>query len=176
MPHNSHNLQFTILPANCQQTAQLMNKHGNIHLESFVLKNSLDRSILSTGRKFCLKDHTEGSISNNLALCILHLSCFAGEAILHLFPYYLYDSASAHVPKGQYLNLGSRRGVWKGTYRPCASQRRHLQACFATSSSAREVRDPLWRRDGDLGRERRMCRKAKRKERCTVRSRRLTES
>lgn len=59
------------------------------YLESFVLKDSLDGGILSTGRQLCLEDYTEGTVAHYLALCILHFSCLAREAILHLLSYHL---------------------------------------------------------------------------------------
>lgn len=41
------------------------------YLESLVLKNTLDGSILVGRRELCLEDNTERSISHNFTLCIL---------------------------------------------------------------------------------------------------------
>jgi hypothetical protein len=63
---------------------------GAAHLESLVLKHSFDGSILSRGREFGLEDHSKRAISNDLALCILHISSLSCNAILDLFANHLY--------------------------------------------------------------------------------------
>lgn len=130
------------------------NEASTIHLESFVLKNSLDGSIFPAGRQFGLKDDAKGAIANDLALGVLHLPRFPSEAILHLFPYHLCMCMSAHVPNTSQHCFSCYYQGSRKTYRPCASQRTLRQACFATLSISREVWEPLWRRSSRLGRRR----------------------
>lgn len=54
------------------------------YLESLVLQDTLDGCILTRRREFGLKDDTKTSIADDLALSVLHLFGFAGQAILHL--------------------------------------------------------------------------------------------
>jgi hypothetical protein len=61
------------------------------HLESFVLQDALDGSILARGGELGLKDDAEGSVSYNLALCVLHISSLTRNAILDLFANNLYS-------------------------------------------------------------------------------------
>lgn len=60
------------------------------YLEALVLQNPLDGCILSVWRKLCLEYNTKGAVSHDLALCILHFSCFASQSILDLFANNLY--------------------------------------------------------------------------------------
>lgn len=55
------------------------------YLEPLVLEHPLDSRIFSIGSKLRLEDHTKRSVSHNLALSILHLSCVSSQAILYLF-------------------------------------------------------------------------------------------
>ena len=82
MPNNSHDLKLAILY--CISTA-LRIADRQLYLEAFVLQNSLDGCIFSIRGKLRLKDDTEGAISHDLALCILHLSCFTCKTILNSF-------------------------------------------------------------------------------------------
>lgn len=56
---------------------------GCNHLESLVLKNTLDGGILSSRRKLGLEHHAERSIANNLALRVLQISGLACDAVLN---------------------------------------------------------------------------------------------
>lgn len=53
------------------------------HLETLVLKNTLDGGIFVGRRELCLENDTERAVSYNLALCVLQLLRLAGDAILH---------------------------------------------------------------------------------------------
>lgn len=53
------------------------------YLETFILKDALDGSILAGWRQLCLEDHTKGPIANNLALSILEISSFTSDSILN---------------------------------------------------------------------------------------------
>ncbi len=53
------------------------------YLEALVLENALDGSIFSVWGELCLKNNTKGAIAHDLALRILHLLRFAGQAILY---------------------------------------------------------------------------------------------
>lgn len=66
-----------------------MGDHG-AYLEALVLQHPLDGSIFTGGRQLGLEDDTEGTISDNLALCVLHISSLARDAILDLFANNLY--------------------------------------------------------------------------------------
>ena len=55
------------------------------YLESLILKNSLDGSILAAGSHLGLEYHTEGAIANNLALRVSNLLGLTGQSILDLF-------------------------------------------------------------------------------------------
>ena len=60
------------------------------HLETLVLENTLDGRIFAVRGKLGVEDHTEGTISYDLALGVLHLSCLASDSILHLLADDLY--------------------------------------------------------------------------------------
>ena len=53
------------------------------YLEAFILENALDGRIFTVGGEFCLKDYAKRSISNDLALSILHLFGLTGQPILN---------------------------------------------------------------------------------------------
>ena len=71
MTNDTHNLQFTVLPLLGYDN--IVGSLAQAYLEAFVLKDTLDSSIFSVGRELCLKNNTEGAISHDLALGILHL-------------------------------------------------------------------------------------------------------
>jgi hypothetical protein len=62
---NAHDLELTVL-------------------ESLVLKDSLDGSILSRWGQLGLENNTEGAISDNLALRVLQIPSFSSHSILDL--------------------------------------------------------------------------------------------
>lgn len=64
------------------------------HLESLVLQNALDGSILARRGELCLEDNPEGSVANNLALCVLHISSQSGDAVLDFLADYLCGTRS----------------------------------------------------------------------------------
>jgi hypothetical protein len=113
-----------------------------VYLEALVLEDTLDGGVFSAGRQLCLKDYAKGTIADNLALGVLHLSCLSGEAILHLFSNHLWKKTVSARARGRPCVFVA---LLKKTYRPCAGQRRLRQADFATSSKARGVWAPLWR-------------------------------
>lgn len=55
-----------------------------MYLEAFVLKNTLDGSILVARGKFGLEDHAKGAVSNYFTLRVLHFPGLSGETILYL--------------------------------------------------------------------------------------------
>lgn len=59
------------------------------YLEALVLQHSFDGGILTRGREFGLEHNTEGTVADDLALCVGHLFRFAGEPILDLLPDHL---------------------------------------------------------------------------------------
>ena len=54
------------------------------YLESLVLEDSLDGSILAAGSHLGLEHDTEGAIADNLTLCVGDLFGFTGQSILDL--------------------------------------------------------------------------------------------
>ena len=79
---NSRFYQTGVSP--CRQKKGVDRKERSAHLESLVLKNSLDRRIFAGRRQLCLKHYSKASVPNNLALCVLHFLRLAGNAILDL--------------------------------------------------------------------------------------------
>ena len=77
-----------------QYYASLLDRPDEEYLETFILQHPLDRCIFAIGSKLCLKHHTERSIAHYLALGVLHLSCLACQAILHLLPDDLYNMSA----------------------------------------------------------------------------------
>lgn len=67
---------------------------NDAHLESLVLKNTLDCGILVGRSQLGLENDAEGTISNNLALRVLYLSRLARDAVLDFFLDYLWTSVS----------------------------------------------------------------------------------
>lgn len=56
-----------------------------MYLEPFILEDSLDGGIFTTGRHLGLKHHAEGAIADNLTLGVGDLLGLAGQSILDLF-------------------------------------------------------------------------------------------
>lgn len=79
---DAHDLQFSILRLSAKSETHCGSRS---HLETFVLEDSLDRSVLTAGRQFGLKDHTERSIADNLALGVGKVSSLPSHTILYLF-------------------------------------------------------------------------------------------
>lgn len=52
------------------------------HLESLVLKHTLDGSVLSAGRQLCLEDDAEGAIADDFALRVREVLVVASHAVL----------------------------------------------------------------------------------------------
>ena len=82
MSDDSHDLKLAILRY-ISTTLRIATRR--LHLEAFVLQDSLDSCIFSIRSKFRLKDHPEGTVPYDLALCILHLSCFSRKTVLNSF-------------------------------------------------------------------------------------------
>ena len=55
------------------------------YLESLVLEDSLDGSVLAAGSHLGLEHHTEGAIADDLTLRVGDLLGLAGQSILDLF-------------------------------------------------------------------------------------------
>jgi len=62
---------------------------NNSHLKSLVLEHPFNSSIFAGRRELCLKNHSERSVSNDLALRVLHVSSLSCNTVLDLFAYYL---------------------------------------------------------------------------------------
>lgn len=58
------------------------------HLETLVLKHSLDRRVFTAWRQLGVEDDSERPIANDLALCVGKLSGLTSKAILDLFADY----------------------------------------------------------------------------------------
>jgi hypothetical protein len=94
MPNDAHNLQFTVLPRVSTRMVAF-GAYVQTNLEALVLQHSLDRSIFSAGRQLGLEDHTEGAISDNLALRVRQVFVFTSLAVLDLFA----DNFCANISK-----------------------------------------------------------------------------
>ena len=103
MSNNPHDLQFTVLCFPLKVSNQITHSHpsntvgpsrsqkekerkGATNLESLVLQDSLDGSILTIGSQLCLEYYSERTITHNLALRVLHFSELARNSILYFFP------------------------------------------------------------------------------------------
>lgn len=89
MPNDAHDLQLTVLrflvsTATSFAATRCGSRRRFAHLETLVLENTLDGGIFVGRGELGLKDDTEGTISYDLALCVLQLLRLAGDAILHL--------------------------------------------------------------------------------------------
>ncbi len=73
------NSRFCAVVSNLLSVAPLRSSD----LEALVLEHTFDRSILAGGRQLRLKHNAEGAVADNLALRVLHVSCLAGNTILH---------------------------------------------------------------------------------------------
>lgn len=86
MAHDAHNLKLTVLSKSVDQYCPPHVPDGSAsHLETLVLEDSLDGSVLAAGGHLGLKHHTERSIAHDLALGVRDLLGFARQAILDLF-------------------------------------------------------------------------------------------
>lgn len=79
-------------------------------LETLVLEHALDGSIFTAGRQLGLEDDTEGAVTDDLALGVLHLFCLSSQAILNLFANYL-CTALAHADHAEIAINGIRAEV-----------------------------------------------------------------
>lgn len=91
MSHDPHDLQLSILPDRALAVARGTGggedrNQRSAHLESLVLKDSLNRRIFTVWRQLCLKYYSKAAVPNNLTLCVLHFLCLAGNAILDFLP------------------------------------------------------------------------------------------
>jgi hypothetical protein len=143
MSDDAHDLELSILYQLSAEEVELTCDEA--HLESFVLQHSLDGSIFSARRQLGLEHHAKRPIADYLALCVLHLSCLASEAILDLLPNYLCTQNSQRTCSKTTIKVVDIFNTSENTYRPCASLRILHRAYFATSSRARVFWDPPWR-------------------------------
>ena len=58
-----------------------------LNLETLVLQNPLDGSILVVWGQLGLEDNTKRTVAYDLALLILYLFRFPGKTVLHLLAY-----------------------------------------------------------------------------------------
>jgi hypothetical protein len=103
VPNNPHDLQLTVLYFPSQVSKLIFpnrpfhtvgylrsekegSKKGATNLESLVLQDSLDGSVLTIGSQLRLEHYTERAVAHNLALRVLHFPVFASNSILHFFP------------------------------------------------------------------------------------------
>lgn len=54
------------------------------YLETLVLKNAFDGTFFIIGSNLALKDHSEGSVANDLVLGVLDVASLAGDTVLDL--------------------------------------------------------------------------------------------
>lgn len=66
-----------------------------MYLESLVLENTLDGSILSRWRQLGLENNAKGAVSDNLALSILQVPSLTGHSILDLLADHLCNCVSS---------------------------------------------------------------------------------
>lgn len=93
-------------------------------LESFILQNTFNGSVLPAGGHFRLEDHAKGAVSYNFALRILHVPGFSGESILDLFTNHFYIFEPTQL-WSNVVGREGRMGMGTGTgpavaYPPCA--------------------------------------------------------
>ena len=89
MTHDAHNLQFPIL-CGVRGDGRPSTGSTTTDLETFILQNTFNGSVLPAGGHFRLEDHAKGAVSYNFALRILHVPGFSGESILDLFTNHFY--------------------------------------------------------------------------------------
>ena len=82
MAHNPHNLKLAILRGSVDVIYQTEASFRRSHLEPLVLENTLDGRILAIWSELGLKYNAEGSVSHDLALCVLHLFGFTSNPVL----------------------------------------------------------------------------------------------
>lgn len=86
MTNNAHDLQLSVLrsPVLAYQPLRLWQQLST-DLESLVLKNALDGSVLPGWGELRLEDNAEGTVADNLALGILQIPGLTSDTVLHLF-------------------------------------------------------------------------------------------
>lgn len=95
MTDDAHDLELAILRFGQQQQLAATDSTGGAHLESFVLKDTLDGGIFVGGGQLGLEDDTEGTVADNLALGVLQILRLASFAVLDLLPDDFWDTKLA---------------------------------------------------------------------------------
>jgi hypothetical protein len=83
MSNNAHDLKFSVLQTVSLRMLRVVERIKT-HLETLVLKHTLDGCIFSAWRQLGMEDNTEGSIADDLTLCIGEFSRLSSQAILDL--------------------------------------------------------------------------------------------
>ena len=80
MANNTHDLELTVLTT---VNRSLYRSESPPHLEAFILKNAFNRRVFSVRGKLGLEDDSEGTVSDNFTLSVLHFTSFARLTVLH---------------------------------------------------------------------------------------------
>jgi hypothetical protein len=106
--YDSHDLQFSILPSRSASRRSLAKPS---YLETLVLQDSFDGSVLAAGRQLGLEDDAKRAVADDLALRIGNVSGLASDSVLDSLPY---DFCSAWVSSGR----GRDWRAGRATYHP----------------------------------------------------------
>lgn len=101
MTNNAHDLQLTILYSRQRRSICCILSYA--YLEPLVLQHTLDSSIFTRRRELSLENHSEGTISHDLALGVLHIASLPSHSILDLLTNDLYELTLADVAETQTL-------------------------------------------------------------------------
>lgn len=81
--NDAHDLKLPILQTVSSCTMQVAER-VKTHFETLVLEHSLDGCVLAAWRQLGVEDNTEGTIADNLALCVSQFSGLSSQAVLDL--------------------------------------------------------------------------------------------